>query len=59
MHVLPLPFGFALALLPRRDADRLRVRPELPDARTSYDPRLARDRILGDIRFADSRQHVA
>lgn len=28
MHVLPLPFGLALALLPRREANRIRpVRP--------------------------------
>jgi hypothetical protein len=25
MHVLPLPFGLALALLPRHDADKLRA----------------------------------
>jgi hypothetical protein len=25
MHVLPLPFGLALALLPRREANKLRV----------------------------------
>jgi hypothetical protein len=25
MHVLPLPFGLALALLPRREANQLRV----------------------------------
>jgi hypothetical protein len=24
MHVLPLPFGLALALIPRREADKLR-----------------------------------
>lgn len=24
MHVLPLPFGLALALLPRREAEKLR-----------------------------------
>lgn len=56
MHVLPLPFGMALALLPRREADRLRrkqtVRHHL---RTAITPR---DRILGDVRFSDSRQHI-
>jgi hypothetical protein len=25
MHVLPLPFGLALALLPRREANKLRT----------------------------------
>jgi hypothetical protein len=56
MHVLPLPFGLALALLPRREADRLRraetVRPYI---RTAI---RRREQILGDIRFSDSRQHI-
>jgi hypothetical protein len=34
MHVLPLPFGLALALLPRREANKLR--PQEP-VRVSYD----------------------
>jgi hypothetical protein len=49
MHVLPLPFGLALALLPRREADKFRrpaiVQPRLPN------PISARDRILSDIRY--------
>ena len=46
MHVLPLPFGLALALLPRREADRLRPEPEQLPVR-SVTPR---ERILGDDR---------
>jgi hypothetical protein len=49
MHVLPLPFGLALALLPRREADKLRrreiVRPHIRNAIS------ARDRILSDVRY--------
>jgi hypothetical protein len=44
MHVLPLPFGLALALLPRREANKLRV----PKAvRVSYEKNLlnVRDRV--------------
>ncbi len=48
MHVLPLPFGLALALLPRREADRLRRQevkfPVVPE-------RTVRDAILGDLRY--------
>jgi hypothetical protein len=33
MHVLPLPFGLALALLPRRDADKLRPEKPAPELR--------------------------
>ncbi len=29
MHVLPLPFGLALALIPRREADKIRAREEM------------------------------
>jgi len=49
MHVLPLPFGLALALIPRREAAKFRrpaiARPYLPNAVS------ARDRILSDIRY--------
>ena len=39
MHVLPLPFGLALALIPRREAERLRrreaIRPHIRNAQRS------------------------
>jgi hypothetical protein len=56
MHVLPLPFGLALAVLPRREANLIRPK----DTRPIVVHRTAgvRDRILSDIRYADSRQHV-
>jgi hypothetical protein len=57
MHVLPLPFGLALALMPRREADTIRRRKEIrPHLRNAIRPR---DQILGDIRFLNSnRGHV-
>ena len=47
MHVLPLPFGLALVVLGRRDAEKLRPEPEpqyIPSAPTP------RERILEDAR---------
>lgn len=55
MHVLPLPFGLALAFLPRREAAVLR-KPKAP-IHVFRGPS-HRERILSDIRYADSRQHV-
>lgn len=56
MHVLPLPFGLALALMPRREAARLqRTETVRHCIRTAITPR---EQILGDVRFVDSRQHV-
>jgi hypothetical protein len=56
MHVLPLPFGLALALMPRRDAIQIRRAVKVRNyVRTAITPR---DRILGDVRFADSRHHI-
>jgi hypothetical protein len=56
MHVLPLPFGLALAVIPRREADRFRRREEIrPHLRNAIRPR---DRILGDPRYFNSRNHV-
>jgi hypothetical protein len=56
MHVLPLPFGMALALVPRREADRLKgrelVRPLIRNAVTP------RDKFLSDIRFFNPGGHV-
>jgi hypothetical protein len=49
MHALPLPFGFALALIPRRELDRIRrrdvVRLAIRDAATR------RDLFPDDIRY--------
>jgi hypothetical protein len=48
MHVLPLPFGLALALIPRREAAKLRddtVR--LPFEKAVH----CREQILCDARF--------
>ena len=57
MHVLPLPFGLALALMPRRQADTFRHKEELrPHLRNAIRPR---DAILGDIRYFNNlRGHV-
>ncbi len=56
MHILPLPFGLALALLPRREANQLRRAVKVRDyVRTAITPR---DQILGDVRFSDSRLHI-
>ena len=56
MHVLPLPFGLALALLPRREAQNFRrkegLRPHLRNA-TSM-----RDQIVGDVRNFHSLRQV-
>lgn len=48
MHVLPLPFGLALALIPRREADKLRDEEPVPIRfeKTVH----AREQILGDIK---------
>jgi len=55
MHVLPLPFGMALALVPRREADRLRRRELVrPLIRNAVSPR---DKILSDIRFFNPGGH--
>ena len=56
MHVLPLPFGLALAVLPRREAALIRPKQDRPIVvrRTPG----TRDRVLSDIRYADARQHI-
>jgi hypothetical protein len=56
MHVLPLPFGMALALLPRREARIIR-----PPRRAPLVVRRgpsARDRVMADLRYTDVRQHL-
>ena len=48
MHVLPLPFGLALALIPRREARKLR---DDEPVRVHYEKTIhAREQILGDIK---------
>ena len=48
MHVLPLPFGLALALIPRRDADKLRNHEPV---RVRFEKTThAREQILGDVK---------
>ena len=57
MHVLPLPFGLALALLPRREVDTFRRKEEIrPHLRNAIRPR---DQLLGDLRyFNNTRGHL-
>ena len=48
MHVLPLPFGLALALIPRREADKLRDNDRV---RVRFEKTVhAREQILGDVK---------
>jgi hypothetical protein len=56
MHVLPLPFGLALAVLPKRDADLIRT-PKREPIVVRRGPS-ARERVLCDPRYTDSRQHI-
>ena len=57
MHVLPLPFGLALAVMPRRQVDTFRRKEEIrPHLRTAIRPR---DQLLGDVRYLNNaRGHV-
>lgn len=57
MHVLPLPFGLALAVLPRREADTIRRKEEVrPLLRNAIRPR---ESYLADVRYLNStRGHV-
>jgi hypothetical protein len=55
MHVLPLPFGMALAVLPRREAQRLgtsKPTPRFTEVTT------AREQIRTDNRYAEFRQQL-
>ena len=57
MHVLPLPFGLALALIPRREANKLRddERPvRVRFEKTTH----AREQILGDIKYLDAGRFI-
>jgi hypothetical protein len=56
MHVLPLPFGLAVAVLPRREASLIRPKQDRPIV-VRRNPG-TRDRVLSDLRYADSRQHL-
>ena len=56
MHVLPLPFGLALAVLPRREANLIRPKDRPPIV--VHRGTSARDRVLSDLRYADARQHI-
>lgn len=57
MHALPLPFGLALALIPRRDADKLRD--EEPPVRVRFEKTIhAREQILGDIKHFDAVRYI-
>ena len=56
MHVLPLPFGLALALIPRRDADKLRD--EEPVRYVPEKPIHYREQIRGDIRNFTAGRYI-
>ncbi len=57
MHVLPLPFGLALALIPRREADRLRD--DEPRVRVRFERTThAREQILGDFKHLDAGRFI-
>jgi len=49
MHVLPLPFGLALALIPRREADKLRD--VKPDSVRFDQTAHCREQLLCDSRY--------
>jgi hypothetical protein len=55
MHVLPLPFGLALALIPRREANKLRDdRP----VRVHYKKTVhAQEQILRDVKYLNARRY--
>lgn len=50
MHVLPLPFGLALAVLPRREIDRIRRRKIVCQFIRDADA-AKRDRFVDDLRY--------
>jgi hypothetical protein len=55
MHVLPLPFGMALAVLPRREAQRLGA--PKPTLRIHETPTV-REQIRTESRYAEFRQQL-
>jgi hypothetical protein len=57
MHVLPLPFGLALALLPRREAELFR--PDDKEPIRVYRGPNHRERVLTDPKCAPCRRQIA
>jgi hypothetical protein len=56
MHVLPLPFGLALALIPRREAIKLR---DDEPVRVRYEKTVhAREQILGDVKYLNAGRYL-
>ena len=56
MHVLPLPFGLALALVPRREADKLR---DDEPVRVNFEKTVhAREQILGDVKYLHVSRYI-
>jgi hypothetical protein len=56
MHVLPLPFGLALALIPRREADKLR---DDDPVRVRFEKTVhAREQILGDVKYLNAGRYI-
>jgi hypothetical protein len=55
MHVLPLPFGLALAVLPRREAQLFRADKE--PIRVYRGPN-HRERVLNDAKLAPYRREI-
>jgi len=56
MHVLPLPFGLALALIPRREVKKLR---DDEPVRVNYDNTVhIREQILGDVKYLNSGRYI-
>ena len=56
MHVLPLPFGLALAVLPRREAKLLR--PNRDEPIRVYRGRSARDQFWSNPNVAPCRRQI-
>ena len=56
MHVLPLPFGLALALIPRREANKLR---DDEPVRVQYEKTVhAREQLLGDVKYLNAGRYI-
>jgi len=57
MHVLPLPFGLALALMPRRQAETIRRKKEI---RSHFGNAVwSREQVLTDLRYFNNvRGHI-
>jgi hypothetical protein len=57
MHVLPLPFGLALALMPRREAEKIRRKEEI---RSHFGNAVwPREQVLTDLRYFNNvRGHI-